>query len=133
MVKMKKLYGTGVALATPFDETGAIDYKGLKKLLSHTAKGVDYYVVMGSTGEAATISREEKKQLLAFVKANNPKKLPLVYGIGGNNTHDVVHAISESDFNGVDALLSVSPYYSKPSQEGIVQHFHKIADASPVR
>jgi 4-hydroxy-tetrahydrodipicolinate synthase len=131
-LKVKKLYGTGVALATPFDDSGAVDYRGLKKLLSHTAKGVDYYVVMGTTGESATLSREEKKLVLSFVKANNTRKLPIVFGIGGNNTQEVVHAISETDFEGVDALLSVSPYYSKPPQEGIVQHFHKLADASPV-
>jgi 4-hydroxy-tetrahydrodipicolinate synthase len=129
---MKKFFGTGVALVTPFDAYGEVDYKGLKKLLAHTAKGVDYYVVMGTTGEAATLSREEKKLILSFVKANNPKKLPIVYGIGGNNTHEVMRTVSDADFAGVDALLSVSPYYSRPSQEGIIQHFTLIADVCPV-
>jgi 4-hydroxy-tetrahydrodipicolinate synthase len=129
---MKKLYGTGVALVTPFTDSGEIDLKGLKKLLIHTAKGVDYYVVMGTTGESATVSKEEKKMILAFVKANNPKKLPIVYGIGGNNTREVIQTITESDLSGVSALLSVSPYYNKPSQEGIFQHFAAIADASPI-
>lgn len=129
---MKKLYGTGVALVTPFTEQLEIDYKSLKKLLAHTAKGVDYFVVMGTTGEAATCSDEEKKSVLQFVKENNPRSLPIVYGIGGNNTRSVLESISATDFSGVDALLSVSPYYNKPSQEGIYQHFVAIADHSPV-
>ena len=129
---MKKFYGTGVALVTPFDSTGAIDYKALKKLLNHTAKGVDYYVVMGTTGESVTVSSEEKKAALKFVKENNPRKLPIVFGIGGNNTQNVLDTIKSTDFKGVDAILSVSPYYNKPSQEGIYQHFTAVADASPV-
>lgn len=129
---MKKLYGTGVALVTPFDENEKVDFRGLKKLLSHTAKGVDYYVVMGTTGESATLNKVEKEKVLAFVKENNPKKLPIVYGIGGNNTHEVIETINGSDLSGVDALLSVSPYYNKPSQEGIYRHFKAIADKSPV-
>ncbi len=129
---MKKLYGTGVALVTPFDEKEQVDFRGLKKLLSHTAKGVDYFVVMGTTGESATLNKVEKEKVLAFVKENNPKKLPIVYGIGGNNTHEVIETIKGSDFSGVDALLSVSPYYNKPSQEGIYRHFKAIADNSPV-
>lgn len=129
---MKKLYGTGVALVTPFTESLAVDYKALKKLLAHTAKGVDYYVVMGTTGEAATCSDEEKEKVLQFVKDNNSSNLPIVYGIGGNNTQHVLESIKATDFKDVDALLSVSPYYTKPSQEGIVQHFNAIADASPV-
>jgi 4-hydroxy-tetrahydrodipicolinate synthase len=129
---MKKFYGTGVALVTPFDSTGAIDYKSLKKLLNHTGKGVDYYVVMGTTGESATVTSEEKKKVLEFVKANNPKKLPVVFGIGGNNTQSVLDTIKSTNFKGIDAILSVSPYYNKPSQEGIYQHFVAVADASPV-
>ncbi len=129
---MKKLYGTGVALVTPFTETLEVDFKALKKLLQHTAKGVDYYVVMGTTGEAATCSEEEKNKVLEFVKENNPNKLPIVYGIGGNNTQHVVQSIKSTDFRGVSALLSVSPYYSKPSQEGIIRHFNTIADQCPI-
>ncbi|MBT1701662.1 4-hydroxy-tetrahydrodipicolinate synthase [Chryseosolibacter indicus] len=129
---MKKLFGTGVALITPFTEKLEVDYKGLKKLLSHTAKGVDYYVVMGTTGESATVSKEEKKSILQFVKANNTKALPIVYGLGGNNTQEILDALKETDLGGVTAILSVSPYYNKPSQEGIYQHFKAIADASPV-
>lgn len=129
---MKKLYGTGVALVTPFTESLEVDYKALKKLLNHTAKGADYYVVMGTTGESPTCSSEEKKKVLAFVKENNQKGLPIVYGIGGNNTTEVVATLKSTDLKGVDAILSVSPYYNKPSQEGIVQHYKAVADASPV-
>src|SRR5437899_8697768 len=122
---MKKFTGTGVALVTPFTAEGAIDFNSLKKLLAHTAKGVDYFVVMGTTGESATMTKEEKKEVLQFVLKNNPKKLPLVYGIGGNNTASVVEEIKASSFKGVSAILSVSPYYNKPSQEGIRQHLKK--------
>lgn len=129
---MKKFFGTGVALITPFTSSGEIDYKSLKKVLQHTARGVDYYVVMGTTGESATLTSQEKKDVLRFVIENNSKKLPVVYGIGGNNTKEVVDTIKNTDFKGVDALLSVSPYYNKPSQEGIFQHFSQISLASPV-
>ena len=129
---MKTLYGTGVALVTPFDEAGNIDYASLKKVLVHTAKGVDYFVVQGTTGESVTLSKEEKRKVLAFVIKNNSKKLPIVYGIGGNNTAAVLEEIQDTDFTNVDAILSVSPYYNKPSQEGIVHHFSFVADASPV-
>lgn len=129
---MKKFFGTGVALVTPFTEDLEIDYKALKRLLKHTAKGVDYYVVMGTTGESATVNFREKKDILQFVKENNPKNLPVVFGIGGNNTQSVLEGIRSTDFDGIDAILSVSPYYNKPSQEGIYQHFKVIADVSPV-
>src|SRR5687767_1018658 len=113
---MKKFHGTGVALVTPFDSKGNIDYRGLKKLLQHTAKGVDYYVVMGTTGESVTVTSEEKKRVLEYVIENNSKKLPVVFGIGGNNTQNVLDTIKSTRFKGVDAILSVSPYYNKPSQ-----------------
>ncbi|MEJ7645760.1 MAG: 4-hydroxy-tetrahydrodipicolinate synthase [Chryseolinea sp.] len=129
---MKKLYGTGVALVTPFTESLEIDFKALKKLLAHTARSVDYYVVMGTTGEPATCTQEEKKTVLEFIKSNNLAKKPIVYGIGGNSTIAVVEAVKLADLSGVDAILSVSPYYNKPSQEGIAQHFEAIADASSV-
>ena len=129
---MKKLEGTGVALVTPFNKKLEIDFPALKRLLNHTARGVDYYVVMGTTGESATVTAEEKKAVLKFVKENNPKKLPIVYGIGGNNTQAVLETIRSTDFKGIDAVLSVSPYYNKPSQEGIVEHFKTLANACPV-
>lgn len=129
---MKKLLGTGVALVTPFDSNFQIDYKSLRKLLKHTAKGVDYYVVMGTTGESVTMSKQEKNDVLEFVKENNDSKLPIVFGIGGNNTAEVIENLKDSNLKGVDAILSVSPYYNKPSQEGIYRHFKAVADASPV-
>jgi len=132
MINLKKLYGTGVALVTPFEEDGSIDFKSLKKLLGHTAKGVDYFVVMGTTGESATLTKEEKESVLKFVIANNRQGLPIVYGIGGNNTQKVIDEIRNTDLAHVDAILSVSPYYNKPPQEGIYQHFMAIANASPL-
>jgi 4-hydroxy-tetrahydrodipicolinate synthase len=129
---MKKLFGTGVALVTPFLKNGDVDYPSLKRLLEHTATGVDYFVVMGTTGESATVTKTEKKEILDFIRKNNPKKLPIVFGLGGNNTAEITNQIAEMKWTGVTALLSVSPYYNKPSQEGIVQHFTAIADTSPV-
>ena len=129
---MKKLHGTGVALVTPFLRNGKVDFDSLKRLLYFTARAVDYYVVMGTTGEAATVTKEEKAEVLSFVRKNNPGKLPIVFGIGGNNTAEVINQIKHTKWTGVTALLSVSPYYNKPSQEGIVQHFNAVADAAPV-
>lgn len=130
---MKRLFGTGVALVTPFDADGNIDYNGLKNLLDFTAdRGADYYVVQGTTGESATTTPEEKSEILDFVRSNNNAGLPIVYGIGGNNTEAVVENIKKADLKGVDAILSVSPYYNKPSQEGIYQHYSKIAKESSI-
>lgn len=130
---MNKLHGTGVALVTPFDEKGNIDFNGLLSLLRHTAKeGVDYYVVLGTTGEYATLSTAEKAEVLQFVKENNAGNLPIVYGLGGNNTRAILEQINNTNWDEVDAILSVSPYYNKPSQEGIYQHYKAIADKSPV-
>lgn len=126
------LYGTGVALVTPFDANGQIDFAALHKLLAFTAEGVDYWVVNGTTGESPVLSKEERKKLLAFVKENNPKKLPIVWGMGGNHTQELVAQIIETDWSGVAAVLSVSPYYNKPSQEGIFRHYTAVADACPV-
>ncbi|MCU0438330.1 MAG: 4-hydroxy-tetrahydrodipicolinate synthase [Raineya sp.] len=125
--------GVGVALVTPFDANLNIDFSAYKRLLEHTAQiGVDYWVVQGTTGESPTTTSVEKAQLLAFAKENNPKKLPIVYGMGGNNTETIIQNIKNADLEGVTALLSVSPYYNKPSQRGIIAHYQKIADASPV-
>ncbi len=129
---MKRLYGTGVALVTPFTDNHEIDFRSLKKLMTHTARGVDYYVVMGTTGESVTLTHAERQSVLDFVRKNNSRKLPIVYGIGGNNTRDVLDSVQEADLEDVDALLSVTPYYNKPSQEGLYQHFRAIADISPI-
>jgi 4-hydroxy-tetrahydrodipicolinate synthase len=125
--------GTGVALITPFNNDGTIDYDALKNLIVHVStNGSDYIVVLGTTGETATLSKNEKKQVLEFVKANNPKKLPIVYGLGGNNTAEILEEIKAINFEGIKAILSVSPYYNKPSQEGLFLHYTAIADACPV-
>lgn len=128
-----KFIGTGVALVTPFKEDGTIDYDAYKKLVNHTiAGGVDYLLVNGTTSESATTSTSEKAELLACAKKENNGRVGLVYGIGGNNTAELLETIKNTDFNGIDGILSVSPYYNKPSQEGIYLHYTAIADASPV-
>lgn len=104
------LKGTGVALVTPFKEDLSIDFLALEKLLLHTASGrADYWVVLGTTGETATLNKEEKAAILQFVKAHNPDKLPIVYGMGGNNTQALIDELNAVDFNGISAILSVSP------------------------
>ncbi|WP_353721387.1 4-hydroxy-tetrahydrodipicolinate synthase [Dyadobacter sp. 676] len=129
----QRFKGVGAALITPFDEQNEIDYPGLKRLIDLvTEGGTDYLVVQGTTGESPTVTSKEKLDILAFTIKNNYKKLPIVYGIGGNNTQEVLNTITETDFTGVDAILSVCPYYNKPTQEGIIAHFTAIADASPV-
>ena len=128
-----KFIGTGVALVTPFNEDGTIDYDAYKKLINHTiAGGVDYILVNGTTSESATTSTAEKAELLACAKKENNGRVGLVYGIGGNNTAELLKTIQNTDFTGIDGILSVSPYYNKPSQEGIFLHYTAIADASPV-
>lgn len=130
---IKKLIGTGVALVTPFEKDLSVDFQGLQKLLSHIAdSNIRYLVVHGTTGEAATTTLEEKKEILAFVHAHNPHSLPIVYGLGGNNTHEVICTIEKNLFQGIDAVLVASPYYNKPTQEGIYQHYKAIADVCPV-
>jgi len=127
-----KLSGTGAALVTPMKSDQSIDFDGVKKLIQHVSNGVDYLVLNGTTGESATTSFKEKEELVAFVVKHNAKKLPIVTGIGGNNTADIIEKINKANFTGITALLSVSPYYNKPSQEGIYQHYKAIAEASPV-
>lgn len=127
---MKILSGTGVALVTPMDGTGKIDWPALKKLVRHTAK-VDYLVVMGTTGESATLTSEEKLKVLDFVVSNNPSHLPVVLGLGGNNTTEVIQKLDLVKGLPLSAIMTVSPYYNKPSQEGIYRHFSLIADSSP--
>lgn len=130
---MKNLIGSGVALVTPFHTDLSIDYPSLQRIIEHVIQGgVDYLVVMGTTAESATLSSKEKKEVLAFSKKVLKGRLPLVFGLGGNATQAVLNELEETDFSGVDALLSVSPYYNKPSQSGIIKHYEAIADASPV-
>lgn len=130
---LNQLIGTGAALVTPFHRNLEINYEELGKLLHHTAEnGVDYWVVMGTTGESVTLNAEERASVLAYVKTHNPKQLPIVYGIGGNHTKEILETLQKTDLEGVSAILSVSPYYNKPTQEGIYVHFRTIADHSPV-
>lgn len=125
--------GTGVALVTPFKTDRQIDFDGLERLVNHCINGgVEYLVVMGTTGENATLTEEEKLQTLKHIQQINKSRLPIVYGIGGNNTAALVKTIKETDFDGIDAILSVSPYYNKPTQEGIYQHYKTLSESSPV-
>ena len=128
---IQKLHGTGVALITPFHKNGKIDFTALEKLVEHVIKGgVDFLVAMGSTGETPTLSAAEKQEVLAAIIKYGDGKVPVVCGIGGNDTHEVVRQLKETDLHGVDAILSVAPYYNKPSQEGMYQHFKAISAAS---
>lgn len=128
-----KFHGVAPALVTPMFADGQIDFQGLKRLVQHvTDGGVDYMVVHGTTGESATTDIKEQKAILDFIKVHNSKNLPIVYGIGGNNTPNVVQSLKNVDFQGVDAILSVCPYYNKPGAKGVIAHYTAIADASPV-
>ena len=125
--------GVGAALVTPFTENGEVDFRALGRLLQYTADGgVDYYVVHGTTGESVTTTAKEKADILQYILENNKKKLPVVYGLGGNNTKGLVDELKDLNLEGVDAILSVSPAYCLPTQEGIYQHYRALADASPV-
>ena len=130
---MDKIKGTGVALVTPFNEDKSVDYKGLENLLNHVIDGgIDYLVLMGTTGECVTLSKEEKVAVVDFCKNINNCRIPVVLGIGGNNTMQVVEDIKSANLDGIDAILSVSPAYNKPSQEGIYQHYKLISGNCPL-
>lgn len=125
--------GTGVAIVTPFANKGAVDFTALTKLVDHIIKGrVEYIVVLGTTGETATLSKEEKQQVITHIVKATKKRVPLVLGVGGNNTAEIVEQLKKDDLSAFEAILSVSPYYNKPSQEGIYQHYKAIAKASPL-
>ena len=128
---MDRLKGTGVAMVTPFTSNFDIDFEGLKKLTNHlVSNGVNYVVVMGTTGENPTITEFEQTNILETVKEVNEKRIPIVFGIGGNNTKAVVDRMRNFNYEGVDAILSASPYYNKPNQAGIVAHYTALAEAS---
>lgn len=128
---MNKFHGTGVALITPFKADGSVDHSGLKNIIDYTITGgVEYLVSLGTTGETATLSSDEKKAVWETTVEQTAGRVPLVAGIGGNNTAEVVNDLKKFDSKGFDAVLSVSPYYSKPTQEGIYQHYKAIAQAS---
>lgn len=132
-MNLNKLKGTGVALVTPFHKDGSIDFKSFRKILERCIDGkVDYLVPLGTTGESVTLTANERRAVLDFVIEINEKRVPIVLGLGGNNTQEILDTIEEFDFDGVDAVLSVSPYYNRPSQRGIIQHYKMIGNACPV-
>lgn len=128
---MKELIGTGTALITPFRTDGTVDFEALGRIVEQQIQGgTDYLVVLGTTGESATLSSSEKSDVIACIKEANGGRLPLVLGMGGNNTAALTDSISQQDISGFTALLSVSPYYNKPNQEGILRHYTAVANAS---
>jgi 4-hydroxy-tetrahydrodipicolinate synthase len=130
---MRQLEGLGTALITPFDANGKVDYEALERLLETQLKGfVDYIVVLGTTGEAATMTEDEKHEVRTFIREYVHGRLPLVLGVGGNCTAAVCESLRTIDLSGFTAILSVCPYYNKPNQEGLYQHFCKVAEASPI-
>jgi 4-hydroxy-tetrahydrodipicolinate synthase len=128
---MNRFYGTGVAMVTPFDADGQVDYPALKNLVNYLIDGgVEYLVSLGTTGESVTLNKEEKKKVFAYTAEVVAGRVNLVAGIAGNNTHEVVNEIKAFNIAGYDAILSASPAYNKPAQEGIYQHYKAIAEAS---
>jgi 4-hydroxy-tetrahydrodipicolinate synthase len=128
---MNRFYGTGVAMVTPFQPDGQVDYPALERLINHLIEGgVEYLVSLGTTGESATLSKDEKKQVFAFTAKTVNKRVALVAGIAGNNTLEVVAEIKAFDTTGYDAILSASPHYNKPTQQGIYLHYKALAEAS---
>lgn len=130
---MEFLKGSGVAMITPFDEEGRVDYHAVKRVVDHIISGgIDYIVLMGTTAETATLTSEERAKVVALIVEVVADRVPLVLGIGGNNTQVVVDTIKQTDLTAFKALMSVCPYYTRPSQEGIYQHFKHIATATPI-
>ncbi len=130
---INKFRGTGVAMVTPFHKQGTIDFTALERLIEHLIEGgVNYLVVQGTTAETATLTREEMNALADFVVEINNKRVPLVLGLGGNNTQEVINKIRMNSLEGYDAILSVTPYYNKPQQRGLYLHYKNIATVSPI-
>ncbi|RYY59886.1 MAG: 4-hydroxy-tetrahydrodipicolinate synthase [Chitinophagaceae bacterium] len=129
----QKFTGTGIAIVTPFNEDRSIDWKNYAKLVEFWIdNGTDYLVVLGTTGESATVHGDEKQQLFSFINAQVNGRIPLVAGIGGNDTLEVIEGFRKFDLTGYDAILSVSPYYNKPNQEGLFQHYRMLDAATPL-
>jgi len=130
---MEQFMGTGVALITPFDNEGRVDVGALQRTVEYQiAGGIDYLVIMGTTAESATLTKSEKSLVMRTVSKTNAGRLPLVFGVGGNNTHALVEELRLTDFMDYEGILSVTPAYSKPTQEGIYQHFKALSLASPL-
>lgn len=133
MSKKLNLKGTGVAIATPFRKDKSIDFKSFGKLIEHViSNGIDYIVTLGTTGEASTLTADEKNAVVSYMVEQVDKRVPVIAGLGGNSTQDVVSRLRKFEFEGVDAILSVAPYYNKPSQRGLFEHYKLISDESPV-
>jgi 4-hydroxy-tetrahydrodipicolinate synthase len=130
---MIQLKGAGVALITPFNQSGEVDYPSLRRLLEFVTKeGTDYLVVQGTTSEVPTLSNEEKRKVLDFILEFNKGKLPIILGLAGYDTAALIHTIKSTNLDGVDAILSVTPYYNRPQQSGLYAHYMAVADASPI-
>ncbi|WP_396198747.1 4-hydroxy-tetrahydrodipicolinate synthase [Flavobacterium sp.] len=130
---MQSLIGTGVALVTPFKKDFSVDTEALTKITNHVIEGgVEYLVILGTTAESATLNAEEKEVVIQTIVASNKGRIPMVLGVGGNNTAKVVEELKTRDLSHFAAILSVSPYYNKPTQEGIYQHFKAVSEASPI-
>lgn len=130
---MNSLIGTGVALVTPFKKDFSVDVEALARIVNYQIEnGINYLVILGTTAENATLTQEEKELVIQTIVSTNKGRLPLVLGVGGNNTQKIIEELQSRDFSDFEAILSVSPYYNKPTQEGIYQHFKAIANASPV-
>jgi 4-hydroxy-tetrahydrodipicolinate synthase len=128
---MKKIKGTGVAIVTPFKNDSSIDFAALGRVINHVISGgINYIVAIGTTGESVTLTPEEKQAVISYVVETVDNRVPIVYGIGGNNTHEVVNSIRHAEFEGVDGILSVAPYYNKPTQRGLFQHYKEISTCS---
>jgi len=130
---MKKFRGTGVAIVTPFKNDSSIDFAAMGRVVNHVIYGgVNYIVLMGTTGESVTLSKDEKKALTSYVLEAINDRVPLVIGMGGNNTQDIINSLKHTNLKGVDGILSVAPYYNKPNQRGLFEHFKAIATCSPI-
>ncbi len=130
---MDIIKGTGVALVTPFNEDFSIDFKSLENIINNVINGgVDFLVVLGTTGESVVLNKYERREVIDFCIRINNNRLPIVLGLGSNNTLDLIKEIKLTNFSGIDAILSVSPYYNKPTQDGIYLHYSMIAEVSPV-
>jgi 4-hydroxy-tetrahydrodipicolinate synthase len=128
-----KFKGTGVAIVTPFHKDGNIDFASLEKLIEHQINGkINYIVALGTTGESATLNKNEKNAVTRFIVEAVNKRVPIILGMGGNNTQEIINSMKSADFEGIDAVLSVSPYYNKPPQKGIFLHYKTIASVCPL-
>jgi 4-hydroxy-tetrahydrodipicolinate synthase len=130
---MKKFRGTGVAIVTPFNNDSSIDFTALGRVINHVINGgVNYIVALGTTGESVTLSKEEKRAVISYVVETVDKRIPVVVGIGGNNTQEIINYVKHADLEGVDGILSVTPYYNKPGQSGLFEHFKAFATSCPL-